>query len=207
MRHGEAEGNVDERRFELKPDHQMVLTEKGVAQAKAAGQKIRDILQGDTIRVYVSPYVRARQTLAHLGIAEHIDHVREEPRLREQDWGNYQNSTILAQKEERNMFGHFFYRLADGESGADVYDRVSTFFESLFRDFLDDDFPDNAILITHGLTMRLFFMRWFHWTVEYFESLENPACCETKILTLQDRRYTLDRPFSQWKPASQLFSG
>ena len=32
----------------------------------------------------------------------------------------------------------------------------------------------SLVIVTHGLTMRLFCMRWFHWSVEYFESLENP---------------------------------
>ena len=51
----------------------------------------------------------------------------------------------------------------------------------------------------HGLTMRLFCMRWFHWTVEYFESLNNPENAGIRTLVRQpDGRYQLDRPFTQW---------
>ena len=49
-----------------------------------------------------------------------------EPRLREQDWGNLQDPVEQeVQKRKRHEFGHFFYRLSHGESGADVDDRVA----------------------------------------------------------------------------------
>ncbi len=79
------------------------------------------------------------------------------------------------QKAYRDAYGHFFYRFAQGESGADVYDRVGGFLESLYRSFEAPDHPPNVLLVTHGLAMRLFCMRWFHWTVAEFESLSNPG--------------------------------
>ena len=36
------------------------------------------------------------------------------------------------------------------------------------------------------MTARLFLMRWFHWTVEKFESLPNPKNCGTYILERTD---------------------
>jgi hypothetical protein len=32
-----------------------------------------------------------------------------------------------------------------------------------------------TVLCTHGLTLRLFLMRWFHWTVAEYERIANPA--------------------------------
>ena len=49
-----------------------------------------------------------------------------------------------------------YFRIPDGESAADVYDRVSDFFNTLYRDFEKKDYPDNAIMITHGMGIRLF---------------------------------------------------
>ncbi|WP_245702470.1 histidine phosphatase family protein, partial [Streptomyces aurantiacus] len=127
--------------------------------------------------------------------------VREEPRLREQDWGNWQDrDDVRLQKAYRDAYGHFFYRFAQGESGADVYDRVGNFLESLFRSFEAPDHPPNVLLVTHGLAMRLFCMRWFHWTVAEFESLSNPGNAEMRMLVLgKDGRYTIDRPFERWR--------
>ena len=51
--------------------------------------------------------------------------MRIEPRLREQDWANFQDPADIAeQKRLRNEYGHFYYRFTHGESGSDVYDRV-----------------------------------------------------------------------------------
>lgn len=74
---------------------------------------------------------------------------------------------------ERADYGHFFYRIPNGESAADAYDRVSGFNESLWRQFTDDDFPSVTVLVTHGLMTRVFLMKWYHWSVEYFEDLRN----------------------------------
>jgi hypothetical protein len=42
-------------------------------------------------------------------------------------------------------------------------------------------------------------MRWFHWTVEYFESLNNPDNAELRtLIRTDDGQYSLDKPFSQW---------
>lgn len=200
VRHGESEANLDKRIFETVPDHAIPLTPHGWDQVAKTGVELREQFENQPVRVYVSPYLRALQTLEGLGIDDLLETVREEPRLREQDWANYQDTAdVLRQKELRNTYGHFFYRFTDGESGADVYDRVSTFLETMHRDFQSPDAPRNILLVSHGLTMRLFCMRWFHWSVRFFETLSNPGNAETRILIRQpDYRYKLDGPFDQW---------
>jgi broad specificity phosphatase PhoE len=95
---------------------------------------------------------------------------REESQLREQEWGHTRNmDDCVKAGKERDSFGTFYYRLPDGESAADVYDRVSDFPGTLHRDFEKESFPENTVVITHGITTRLILMRWFHWTVEQFE--------------------------------------
>lgn len=48
--------------------------------------------------------------------------------------------------QERADYGHFFYRIPNGESAADAYDRVSGFNESLWRQFGEDDFASVCVL-------------------------------------------------------------
>ena len=81
-----------------------------------------------------------------------------------------------------DKFGRFFFRFpAGGESGADVFDRVSAFTGSFIRDMeqlgVDQARDATAILVTHGITSRLFVMKWFHWSVDEFEALHNPPNC------------------------------
>ena len=201
LRHGESEGNNDDSVYERVPDHALALTERGQQQARDAGKRLREQLGDEGVSVYVSPYRRTHQTLTALGLDSSLTRVREEPRLREQDWGNWQDrQDVRDQKAYRDAYGHFFYRFAQGESGADVYDRVGAFLESLWRSFENPDHPPNVLLVTHGLTMRLFCMRWLHWSVAEFESLSNPDNGEARALLLErDGRYHLDRPFERWR--------
>jgi len=147
----------------------------------------------DTLQVFTSPYRRTRETtegiLRTLTARHDPDDtdstpspfsrnnikVWEEPRLREQDFGNFQPCSAEMERmwRERADYGHFFYRIPNGESAADAYDRVSGFNESLWRQFTDDDFPSVTVLVTHGLMTRVFLMKWYHWSVEYFEDLRN----------------------------------
>ncbi|MGV9247580.1 histidine phosphatase family protein [Streptomyces sp. NPDC003710] len=201
VRHGESVGNADDSVYEREPDHALPLTERGWRQAEETGKRLRELFGRERVSVYVSPYRRTHETLRAFHLDPDRVRVREEPRLREQDWGNWQDrDDVRLQKTYRDAYGHFFYRFAQGESGADVYDRVGGFLESLFRSFEAPDHPPNVLLVTHGLAMRLFCMRWFHWTVAEFESLSNPGNGETRMLLLgEDGRYTLDRPFDRWR--------
>ena len=126
----------------------------------------------------------------------------EDPRIREQDFGHLRALEAFALIDaERAQFGTFFYRIPDGESGADVYDRISIFLDTLWRDFEKPDYPENALIITHGLTLRLFMMRWFHWTVEKFEILKNPFNCEHFVMNLQPNgKYDLETCLRKYSP-------
>ncbi|MFF1558786.1 histidine phosphatase family protein [Streptomyces sp. NPDC058279] len=200
VRHGESQGNADDTVYEREPDHALRLTAAGREQARQAGTKLRELFGDERISAYVSPYRRTLQTFRELRLDPTRVRMREEPRLREQDWGNWQDhDDVRLQKAYRDAYGHFFYRFAQGESGADVYDRVGSFLESLYRSFEAPDHPENVLLVTHGLTMRLFCMRWFHWSVAEFEALSNPGNGEFRTLQLgPDGRYRLDRPFERW---------
>ncbi|MFJ4006644.1 histidine phosphatase family protein [Streptomyces sp. NPDC090023] len=201
VRHGESVGNVDDSVYEREPDHALALTDRGREQAEETGKHLREIFGDERVSVYVSPYRRTHETLDAFRLDPDLIRVREEPRLREQDWGNWQErDDVRLQKAYRDAYGHFFFRFPQGESGADVYDRVGGFLESLFRSFEEPDHPPNVLLVTHGLAMRLFCMRWFHWTVAEFESLSNPGNAEVRMLVLgEDGKYALDKPFERWR--------
>ena len=49
------------------------------------------------------------------------------------------------------------------------------------------------LIVTHGMTLRLFLMRWFHWSVEEFEALRNPGNCQIVVMQKQagGERYAL----------------
>jgi hypothetical protein len=97
VRHGESEGNVDEAAYTRVPDPRIGLTAKGWREADDCGRRLRDLFSSGSrdqddwkVYFYASPYRRSLETLRGIGHAfepHRIAGVREEPRLREQDFG------------------------------------------------------------------------------------------------------------------------
>ena len=208
------------------------------AQAEAAGRTIRAACEarGARVRVfcYFSPYLRSKQTAAGVLAAfeaEQVVGVREEPQLREQDFGSarvrvprhasqllrargllsrlpgrllsraraapapsaradFQDGDMAARKAERAAYSRFFYRFPNGESGADVYDRITVFEDHLLRDMDAGRFgrDDAVVIVTHGLTLRVFLARWLHWTVHDYARMRNPGNCVPLALERRDAR-------------------
>jgi broad specificity phosphatase PhoE len=105
------------------PDNQVPLSDTGRAQADAAGKTLRGIIGNEQVAFFVSPFLRSRQTFEH--IAESFDRaqyiVREDPRLREQEWGNLQHpDEAFDIARQRTHVGRFYYRFPTGESGTRV---------------------------------------------------------------------------------------
>ncbi|KAI5817408.1 histidine phosphatase superfamily [Pyronema omphalodes] len=210
IRHAQSVGNANRNIHQTVPDHRVPLTAHGHSQALAAGDKLASLLlPTDTLQIITSPYTRTRETtqgilsssLQHHPAAPSI-RVYEEPRIREQDFGNFQpcQAEMTRMWHERAAYGHFFYRIPNGESAADAYDRVSGFNESLWRQFAEEDFPSVLVLVTHGLMTRIFLMKWYHYSVEYFEDLRNVDHCEFIIMEKSEEtgKYDLKTELRTW---------
>lgn len=214
IRHAQSEGNKSREIHQTTPDHRVKLTSDGWAQAHEAGRRLRKLLRpDDTLHFFTSPYRRTRETAEGILTTLTSDEdepspfrrsdikVYEEPRLREQDFGNFQPCSAEMERmwQERADYGHFFYRIPNGESAADAYDRISGFNESLWRQFGEDDFASVCVLVTHGLMSRVFLMKWYHFTVEEFEDLRNVNHCEFLIMRKQDSgKYILENKLRTW---------
>ena len=186
VRHGESHANLEPGTPEhavpqTDGDHLIPLTELGHEQARKRGRAIGAEYIRDAL-IYRSPYVRTRQTLAGIlegaGLEEDDVRIFEDPRLREMehgfegDWG-----TVEDQDDLRDIHGRFFYRFRTGESPADCYDRVSTFLESMMRQ-VERKRKNRILIVSHGLTIRCFAMRFFHLPYEVFDRMANPRNCE-----------------------------
>ena len=208
VRHGQSEGNVDEALYSKIPDNAMRLTKLGWEMARMTGRALKEQLpEGETIHFVVSPYARTVETFHGIASAwcdpQEFAHItkrnkrlkawysrlmemgltwHEDPRIREQDFGNYQDPQIIKHaKRERYRFGTFYYRFPHGESASDVFDRVSTFLDSLWRSF-ESGRAQNYVLVTHGISIRVFLARYFRYSIDQFNLLANPKNCEMVIL-------------------------
>lgn len=130
--------------------------------------------------------------------------VKDDPRIREQDFGNFQQVQSMKDvMEKRQTYGHFFFRFPQGESAADVYDRVASFQETLFRHFEKRDFKklrDVVVLVSHGIYCRVFLMKWFRWTYEEYESFVNVPNGSMMVMELDESidRYILRTELPRW---------
>ena len=122
LRHGESLGNADESAYVTTADWRIPLTDLGIEQAVEAGRCLREkIEENSKVVFYHSPYLRTKQTLdellPHFSDSEILSCL-EEPRICEQQIGNFQNvQQVLDAKKERSKFGRFFYRFPSGECG------------------------------------------------------------------------------------------
>ena len=203
VRHGESKGNINHDVYKDTPDYAVKLTDAGKQQAFGAGDQIGNIIQSESYGVYYSPYFRSRQTmdcaLTKLDTSL-CKFQREEVRLREQEYCGrlYDGYEKHLLDDARNKYGKFFYRMDGGESGADVFDRVSDFLSTLNRDFEKPHYPLNTLIFAHGMTNRIFIMRFFHITVEEFETWKNPHNGQIYVLELQkNNKYRLLTPIEK----------
>jgi broad specificity phosphatase PhoE len=186
VRHGESEANIGKVLTHEVGDHAIPLSERGWDQAREVGRKLgRDFVDGAL--VYSSPYRRTRDTVAGIyegcGITPPVRRhgLYEDPRLREVEHGY---EPAKEQEELRKTHGSFYYRFRGGESPADCYDRTSSFLESMMRR-IERRQSERVLIVTHGLTIRCFAMRFLHLLVEEFDMLANPANCD--VVTLADK--------------------
>jgi len=181
IRHGQSFANVGAVNSWEVGDHAIELTPTGHQQAEDAGAGIGEAYLRGAL-VYCSPFRRARQTLDGVLRGAGLDRadlrIYEDPRLREVEHGY---SNVPEQRLLQETHGRF-YRFHGGESPADCYDRTSGFLEGLMRE-VQKETAERVLIVTHGLTIRCFVMRFLHLTVEQFDSMRNPANCD--VVTLE----------------------
>ncbi|CAI9102317.1 OLC1v1000564C1 [Oldenlandia corymbosa var. corymbosa] len=239
IRHGQSSANLDRNVYANTPDHKIPLTPHGIDQAREAGRKLLDLANNisdhgnppncsSNAYFYVSPYERAKSTLREIIRAfprHRVVGVREECRLREKDYGCFQHKSESVDpmagwdkiEEDCEKYGRFFYRFPNGESGADVYNSVSSFVETLWRDidmkrlYNDPSSVElNVVIVSHEETILIFLMRWFHWSTEQFESLKGPKNCEIRVLELgSSGEYSLavqhdDETMKEWGLSDEM---
>ena len=194
IRHGQSLNNIGLTINQDFFDGDVPLSPLGEKQAYDAGEFLKNYLKErnismDLSAMWESPYLRTEQTAN--GIKKHVRFFRDyqDPRLVERDMGLFDNTsretwTEMAPNETHNtdirmnsMRGKFFCRPPQGESPLDVYVRISTFWESVYRDRFD-----NLFIVTHGTVIKVMLMKILHYPLEWFYHEKRPANCSIRLL-------------------------
>ena len=174
IRHAESEGNVDKSVYYEKHDSEIVITENGHSQAKACACSLLNLTDAQSIDLHASSYTRAVQTAEYIkqefvaqGTAVTF---HENPLLRERDWGSLRDIVDNRHLKKESHF-NFYYRPDHGESYADAYHRVATYFTHLRQTRSDGD----IVIVSHGEWIRLALMYLDGFGVQHFaENRKNP---------------------------------
>lgn len=184
VRHGKSEWNE----LGLWTGHNDVgLNEEGVAEAKRAGDAIKDI---PVHKVHVSDLKRAQQTAQHikevLGIAE-LEHVSDAA-LKERHYGIYTGKNKWQVKEEigeeefQKIRRGWDVLIPEGESLKDVHGRVSEYYEKTIKPELQAG--HNVLVVAHGNSLRAL--------AKYVEGLSETEVMALEIGTGEIHMYHMD---------------
>lgn len=192
IRHGESKVNVGENYDIRLPDHMVSLTDKGKSQAFEQGIFLANYCKEKGIdlskaRIWRSPYLRTRQTSEEFNKSLHIDDIREDITLIEQqyglfdsvpeeDWGIKYEVEYDEYLRQVQNHGKFYARMPHGESPFDVSIRVHQFIETIRKDEALHG-EQTLFVFTHGTTLRAFLLRWFHYSPEWYQKEHNPKNC------------------------------
>lgn len=155
IRHGETEDNVKK----VYSRDSTSLTEEGITQIARTKELLKEY---NFEKVYYSPLKRTVETLNYLGLEG-----KEEIRIREINFGIFTGKTFeeisdIYPQETKSWINNINnYKIPEGESLLDVYERVSEFLEELCK--LDK----NVLLITHDSVISLA-LCWVFDNPEYF---------------------------------------
>jgi broad specificity phosphatase PhoE len=196
IRHGESIQNIDDS-IDI-PDPDIYLTDHGIKQVEKTALRLKDYfinnhIDLDNARMWISPYLRTEQTADIINKQLHIKSIFQDPRLVEKDFGNFDGvsqsnwgkvdpiTLKTMNKRYKSPRSRFFTRLPNGESPFDVYNRMSSFLETVYRDDNDPIF-----IVAHGDTIRCFIMRWLHKDVNWYFEEPNPHNASVILIDKDD---------------------
>lgn len=162
VRHGEGDHNIG--RFYQSEAPGVSLTERGIQQAKEAGQFLSE---RNVSVIYCSPLQRTQETARHIAEATGATVIVDE-RLREVGCGKYEGQSIdtsdlsrvklRRQKKLEANTPESIYHLEGMEGWAEVYARISSFLDEI----LPRHRSDHIVIVTHAdpiMSIRHYFTK------------------------------------------------
>jgi len=200
VRHAQSIGNVDWTNYSRMPDEDIPLSALGNNQAYALGLSYDMQFGGKNTALYSSHYYRALQTAAAIQttLGKSVTFRRIDEDLRELKWSDRKGviETDGGQNNDRQTMKSFTASLPGGESAEQVYNRMSGVIDRLNTDFALPDYPEYAIIVSHGITIRCFLMKFLNWPVSVYERLKSPENCQSfKLVLGSDGKYSLSAPY------------
>ncbi len=175
------------------PDHNIYLTDAGVNDSKYAGIFLNEYLSKNNIDIknavmWVSPFLRARQTASIINDYLKLDNVNEDFLLIGQRCGLFSDKSAGRNRMEferefkfyDNYYkndGEFYAKLPQGDSPLDVAVRTR-----VFLDMLPKEKNNPIFIVSHDKTIRTIIMNTFHYSPEWFTAEPKMGSCSIKVI-------------------------
>ena len=205
VRHGQSEGNlvikvlesqnliISEEYYNRHTAHWR-LTTQGVSQAKIAGEWLKDNMDLNFDRYYVSDYVRAKETAGHLGLpnAEWLINIY----LGERNWGILDRFNAEQREKEYALdllvkkIHPFYWTPPRGESMSQLCLRLQRVLETLHRECSEK----RVIMVCHGEVMWGFRVILERMPIDKYLQLDESTNPFDRIHTCQIIHYSRKNP-------------
>lgn len=193
IRHGESKLNTRENYNDKLPDNKVGLTENGIDQSYKAGIFLDSYLKENGVDIenavmWVSPFLRTRQSAQIINSCLGIDDIREDYCLIEQNYGLFSNRSMKRNKllfEDEFKFydnycqndGKFYAKIPQGESPMDVALRTR-----LFLEMIRSEKKNPVFVVSHGTTIKTIVMNTFNYSPEWFNAEPTMQNCSIRII-------------------------
>lgn len=193
VRHGQSQSNVDRTILHQEDffDNMVELTDLGKNQAREAGLRCHDKVDGENTFLYYSPYTRTKQTKEEFlsTFKRQIEETIEHPLLIEQEFKDFANEEeVQAKKERRAIRGKMYYRYKNGESPLDVFGRVVNFLNEIK---INHNNNDTVIVIAHEVVIRCMLHSLLKMNIEQHLALDIHNCEINVLESLGRSKWTL----------------
>lgn len=163
------------------------LTEKGLEEAKAAGEAIKDI---NFQVAFISPLKRSSETLEEIEKVLRVKLPRiQSAAITERDYGDYTGKNKWQVKEEigdeafLKLWRSWDYPVPNGESLKDVYSRVVPYYNETILPELKKN--KNVLVSAHGNSLRAL--------VKFLDNIPDEKIAELEIPTGQVLVYSINQ--------------
>ena len=192
------------------PDHKICLSDEGIKKSIDAGIFLKKYLDDNKISIknaviFMSPFLRARQTAELINDILLIDNVREDYALSEQNLGLFGDQSIgrnqMLFQREFNLYnnylqngGKFYAKVPQGESPMDVALRTRIFLDMIPR---NDHSP--IFVVSHNTAIKTIVMNTCHYSPEWFNMEEDIEGCSIRHVTSDMDEYIYGGPIKKLK--------
>ena len=188
VRHGETDWNIEGR---AQGQTDTPLNETGRLQAQRVGLRLAGI---DFAAIYASDLPRVTETASPIVTGRALS-IQTLPALREKRYGEWEG---LSYKEVEARYPDLFKRLfqedihfapPDGESDADVYERVAAATDRLKAVHCGDE---NVLIVAHGGSLRAMMVKLLKMPAEYMWRFKLANGSLSVVSLYEDGGVTLD---------------